>query len=174
VAIVLDERARAVIGRRRAACKDDRLYVSLERGSMRVYAPWIMRARWMPRRRPDQAVLVYGGGNGEVYADPRIARYAEACDLVISAARFGPWRWPVLADPFAFEHMREWERGQVTVLAPALRGARPPKGQDSRARARDDEDRPMRGQNRAGFTLVEPVSALACVRPTHEEPFRRD
>ena len=111
MAIVFDERARRLIERRRAAGKDDRIYVRLERGSLRAYVPWIVRAGWMPRRL-DPAGLIGHAGAVEVYMDARIARYTEEHDLILSAARLARWQWLMVADPFAYEELHAWEAAQ--------------------------------------------------------------
>lgn len=51
VAIILDERARAVIARRRSRGGDDRLFLRLERGSLRAGVPWVLVVGWAKLQR---------------------------------------------------------------------------------------------------------------------------
>lgn len=118
MAIVLDNSAGDVIARRRARGKDTTLFLRLERGPLRAGVPWILTVGWAPLTRPDGTVVVQSPEDVRVYVDPRVARYAQWRDLTISGARLGPWAWLVVADPFAFEHMREWERTHTDVPLP--------------------------------------------------------
>lgn len=120
MAIILDERARAVIARRRSRGGDDRLFLRLERGSLRAGVPWVLVVGWAKRQRQEDADIVQRAGDAEVYMDRRIARYTRSRDLTISGARLGPWQWLVVADPFAFEHMREWEQTHRDVPLPSV------------------------------------------------------
>ena len=76
---------------------------------MRASTPLTLVAGWAPRDVPDGAGEYRIAGDVVVYMGLRVARYALSRDVVISG--FQLWRWQrlVLADPFAYEHMREWE-----------------------------------------------------------------
>lgn len=119
MAIILDDSARDAVARRRARGKDATLSLRLDRSSLRAGVPWVMTVGWTSRRRAENGFVLRHTGDVQVRIDLRIARYAQWRDLIISGARLGPWRWPVVADPFAFEHMREWERSHPDGEAPA-------------------------------------------------------
>lgn len=120
MAIILDESALDVIARRRARGKDATLYLRLERGSLRAGVPWILAVGWAPRYRPDRTLVSQLAANAEIHVEPRVARYTQSRDLTVSAARLGPWEWLVVADPFAFERMWEWEWTHPVVSLPPL------------------------------------------------------
>jgi hypothetical protein len=109
VAIILDDRARAMVDRRRSRGRDARIYLHLDRGSIRVGVPWIMVVGWAPHRWPSQPLVLQHAGDVEIYLDPRVARYTHWRNLTIFGARLGPWQWLAIADPFAFERMHQWE-----------------------------------------------------------------
>ncbi|HEX8918182.1 MAG TPA: hypothetical protein VF898_06745 [Chloroflexota bacterium] len=121
MALILDERARAVIASRRARGKDDRVYLRFERSSIRSGVAWVVAVGWSPRRLPEGAIVVQNVGGTEVHVDRRLARYAKSRDLTISGARLGPWQWLAMADPFAYEHVREWELAHPDVSPPPRR-----------------------------------------------------
>jgi hypothetical protein len=120
VAILLDDKAREVVARRRDRGKDDAISVRLERGPVRAYVPWIIAVGWAPRRWPDCAFPARHAGAAEIHADPRVVRYAHWRDLVITGARLGPWRWLAVADPFACDHMLEWEWSHPQDALPSV------------------------------------------------------
>lgn len=109
MAVILDQSARAVIASRRERGKDDRIYLRLERGSMRAATPLTLVAGWAPREIPDGAFEHRVSGDITVFMGLRIARYAISRDVVISGFRLWRWHRLVIADPFSYEHMREWE-----------------------------------------------------------------
>ena len=112
VAIILDERARAAIARRRGRGKDARIVLRIAHGSLHVGVPWTLAVGWPPRHWSHDTLVEQRAGDVEIYVHQRIARYSQSRDLTVSSARVGPWEWLVVADPFAFEHMQQWERTQ--------------------------------------------------------------
>jgi hypothetical protein len=109
MAVILDESAREVVAARRERGKEDRIYLRLQPGSMRAATPLTLVAGWAPREIPEGAFEHETSGGVTVYMGLRIARYALSRDVVISGFRFWRWHRLVIADPFAYEHLREWE-----------------------------------------------------------------
>jgi hypothetical protein len=118
MAIVLDRRALEIRAHRRAHSQDDRIFLRLERCSIRAGAPWVVVAGWAPPHWPDYALVLRRAEGVEIHVEPRLARYAQWNDLTISGTHMGPWRWLSLADPFAYEHMREWEHTRPELPIP--------------------------------------------------------
>jgi hypothetical protein len=118
MAVILDESAQAAIEARRRRGKNDRIYLRLERGSLRASTPLVLAVGWMPPTVPDELVVHRCPGNVEVYMGLRVARYVRSCDVVVSGLHLWRWHRLVLADPFAYEHLREWECGR-RAAAPA-------------------------------------------------------
>jgi hypothetical protein len=110
MAIILDERARAAIRRRRARQQGDALLLRVEtlplRGITRVLA-----VDWAPRRLPRRPVVARRVGDAVVYVDARVARYTDWQDVTVSAWRLGPLDRPLVRDePLALLQMERWER----------------------------------------------------------------
>lgn len=126
MAITFDTSGQAVLARRRARGKNDTVFLRLERGSLRVGALWAFVIGWAPRRWPEGVVACRCAGGVGLLTAPRIARYVRERNLTVSGARLGPWQWLVVADPFAYERMVEWETSRSDVT----RAARP--GRDQR------------------------------------------
>jgi hypothetical protein len=119
MAVILDQSARAVIEARRRRGKNHRIYLRLERGSLRASTPLDFTVGWMSRTVPDDLVVHRCPEDVEVYMGLRIARYVRSCDVVVSGLRLWRWHRLLLADPFAYEHLLEWE-STLTGLRPAL------------------------------------------------------
>lgn len=110
MAVVLDDRCRAAIRRRRARGKDARVFLRFERGSARAGVPWVVAPGWVEHRRLPDDVEVQHIGDAEVHVEGRIARYCRCHDLTVSAARFGPLVWLLMEDQYAADLVRVWER----------------------------------------------------------------
>jgi hypothetical protein len=161
VAIILDERARATVMRRRARGKDARVVLRMDRGSLRAGVPWTLAVGWGPHRWLDATVVLQRASEVKVYTDQRIARYTQSHDLTISSARLGPWEWLVVADPFAFERMQEWERTHPEVPLPPAGVASPAETLPGRDRGGTAQRAPAtRAPSRKGTTSVDSSTAV--------------
>ncbi|MBV9280455.1 MAG: hypothetical protein JOZ41_10275 [Chloroflexi bacterium] len=110
MAVILDERARAAVVRRRARGKDGTIYLRLERATVRTGIPCVVVVGWSPHHPPARELVVRRVGDVDVSMDWRVARFTQRRDMTVSAARLGPFEWLVVADPFAAEGLMEWER----------------------------------------------------------------
>jgi len=115
MALVLDDRCRAAVARRRSRGKDTRVFVRFERGSVRAGIPWVVATGWVQQRRLPEDLEVQRICDADVYLEGRIARYCRRHDLVVSAARLGPFEWLLMADQYAADLIRVWERSSSTA-----------------------------------------------------------
>jgi hypothetical protein len=120
VGIVVDERARAAVNRRRSRGKDARLVLRVQRLSPKTGFPDAAVIGWT-RVEPPPELVEWHARDVKFFVEPRLARYAEVRDLVISAWRIGPWERIVLADPYLMLRVAEWEYTHAKTLhsAPA-------------------------------------------------------
>lgn len=143
MAIILDERAQAAIRRRRARGNDARIVLRIDWGSLHAGVPWTFAVGWIPCSLPADTVVLQRISDVEIRVNQHIVRYTHSRDLTISSARLGLWEWLVVADPFAFERMQEWEcirpddQEQPTVASAAAPADTPaPRLEESNASSR--------------------------------------
>lgn len=106
MSILIDERARHAIERRRAAGKPaavDLHVTPVPRGGFTLSVGW-------GRTDRNQGMLSERQAGTELRADPRIRRYARWQNIVISAQRLGPFEALVLDDPLTLLRIRRWEK----------------------------------------------------------------
>jgi hypothetical protein len=112
VAIILDDKAREAIARRRAQGRDHTLYLRIERmpGTWgRAAGIADLSVSWAPRRLPDRGLVVRSVGDTVICVDSRVARYAAWHDVTISAWRLGPFD-RLMVDPTVLFELQAWER----------------------------------------------------------------
>ena len=118
MAILIDEKARAAIARRRAGGRDATLFLRLERfrgrGGPLVSYPWDLVAGWAPRAWPESDLTVRSVGDVVVCVDTRVARYTHWHDVTISAWRVGPIDL-LTVDPYVVLEMQAWERTHPAI-----------------------------------------------------------
>jgi hypothetical protein len=112
VAIILDDKARDAIARRRARGRDHTLYLRIEwidglRGPGGATSDLIVG--WAPRHLPGRGLVVRPMDDTVICVDGRVARYAAWHDVIISAWRLGPFDY-LTVDPTVLLEIQEWER----------------------------------------------------------------
>jgi hypothetical protein len=115
VGIVVDERARAAVNRRRSRGKDARLVLRVQRLSPKTGFPDAAVIGWT-RVEPPPELVEWHAQDVKIFVEPRLARYAEVRDLVVSAWRIGPLERIVLADPYLMLRVAEWEYTDAKTL----------------------------------------------------------
>jgi hypothetical protein len=111
----LDERALKAVVRRRGRGREAGIVLRVEHASLHAGAPPVLAVHWTTARRVEAALLLLDLDDVAVWVEERVARYTEARDVTISATRLGPFEWLRLDDPFAMEHLEEWEQRHGTV-----------------------------------------------------------
>lgn len=112
MAVIIDEKARAAIARRRSRGRDATLFLRVETISG-VHRPAldmsVLVVGWAPRKWTDRTLAVRPVGDAVVCVDRRTARYSSWHDVTISAWRLGPFDHLVV-DPNLLLEMQQWER----------------------------------------------------------------
>ena len=109
MAIMIDDQAKDAVARRRARGKDAALILSIAPLSPKTGIPSAASVSWVSRHRPAGYFVPCQVGEIDVLVARRLARYADACDVVISSWRLGPFDRLSLADPFLMLRVSEWE-----------------------------------------------------------------
>lgn len=110
MALIIDERARAAIARRRAGGREARLFLRVEPLPARGGFSHMLAVDWVPRRWLQRAPTARQVGDVTVYIDQRLARYTQWADVTLSAWRLGPLEWVVVArELLVLLEMEEWE-----------------------------------------------------------------
>lgn len=109
MAIILDERARAAVARRRTRGWDTTLFLRHE--VLPVGRGDTLAVGWAPRRWPRRQLEVRQAGDITVVVDRRVAEYTRRHDVTISAWRLGPFEVLLVDDASSvLLEMQEWER----------------------------------------------------------------
>ena len=112
MAVIIDEKARAAIARRRSRGRDATLFLRVETIPT-MYGPAggapDLIVGWAPRHWPGRMLSVRPVGDAVVCLDRRIARYSTWHDVTISAWRLGPFDHLVV-DPNVLLEVQQWER----------------------------------------------------------------
>lgn len=112
MAIIIDDKAREAITRRRSRARDRTLFLRIERISgIRGPAAGMSNliVSWAPRDLPDRALVVRPVGGTVLCVDRRVARYAAWHDVTISAWRLGPFDH-LMIDPNVLLDIQQCER----------------------------------------------------------------
>lgn len=114
MAIILDQRARAAVDRRRTRGRDTTLF--LRREVIPVRGGIVLAVDWAPRRWPRCHLDVRQAGDVTVVVDRLVARYTQWRDVTISARRLGPFGELVVDGelPVLLE-MQDWARTHPDV-----------------------------------------------------------